>query len=50
MGPSSVSSGGLLARLVETTIPAVFADAPHFVGLLTAASFLAAVALIHLGG
>ncbi|MEO5882487.1 MAG: ZIP family zinc transporter [Caldimonas sp.] len=46
---TAVSSGGLLAMLVETMIPEAFAEAPHFVGLVTAAGFLAAVALIHLG-
>lgn len=47
---TAVSTGGLLAMLVETMIPEAFAEAPHFVGLVTAAGFLAAVALIHLGG
>ena len=47
---TAVSSGGLLAMLVETMIPEAFAEAPHFVGLVTAAGFLAAVALIHFGG
>ena len=45
---TAVSSGGLLAMLVETMIPEAFAEAPHFVGLVTAVGFLAAVALIHL--
>jgi ZIP family zinc transporter len=43
------AAGGLLAQVAETMIPESFDQAPEFIGLITAAGFLAAFVLAKLG-
>ena len=49
-GILAFAAGGVLAMLAETMIPEAFEGAPHFIGFITVAGFLAAFLLLKTSG